>query len=47
MSIMLARPIWAALNSRQAERARTYEMGEFFGICVDGRLAAMAGERMK
>lgn len=27
--------------------ARTHELGTFFGIRVDGQLAAMAGERMK
>ncbi len=27
-------------------RARTMEMGRYFGIYVDGRLAAMAGERL-
>ena len=27
--------------------ARTHQLGDFFGIRVDGRLAAMAGERMK
>ncbi|MBV8978287.1 MAG: GNAT family N-acetyltransferase [Alphaproteobacteria bacterium] len=26
---------------------RTHELGEFFGIRIDGRLAAMTGERMK
>lgn len=28
-------------------RARTFELGEFWGIRIDGRLAAMAGERLK
>ncbi|MBD1547523.1 GNAT family N-acetyltransferase [Roseibium aggregatum] len=28
-------------------RARTFELGEFWGIRLDGRLAAMAGERLK
>lgn len=27
--------------------ARTHEMGQFWGIRIDGRLAAMAGERMR
>jgi len=27
--------------------ARTHELGEFIGVKIDGRLAAMAGERMK
>jgi predicted GNAT family acetyltransferase len=27
--------------------ARTHELGTFLGVKVDGRLAAMAGERMK
>ncbi|MGN6150570.1 MAG: GNAT family N-acetyltransferase [Lysobacteraceae bacterium] len=27
-------------------RARTLALGRYFGICVDGRLAAMAGERL-
>jgi predicted GNAT family acetyltransferase len=27
--------------------ARTHELGTFLGICVDGQLVAMAGERMK
>ena len=27
--------------------ARTHELGQFIGVKVDGRLAAMAGERMK
>jgi predicted GNAT family acetyltransferase len=27
--------------------ARTHQLGDFFGVRVDGRLAAMAGERMK
>ncbi|MGO1071874.1 GNAT family N-acetyltransferase [Lysobacter sp. CA199] len=27
-------------------RARTMDLGRYFGICQDGRLAAMAGERM-
>jgi ribosomal protein S18 acetylase RimI-like enzyme len=27
-------------------RERTMELGRYFGICVDGRLAAMAGERL-
>lgn len=27
--------------------ARTHELGDFFGVRVEGRLAAMAGERMK
>jgi predicted GNAT family acetyltransferase len=26
---------------------RTHQLGDFFGVKVDGRLAAMAGERMK
>lgn len=28
-------------------RTRTFELGEFWGIRIDGRLAAMAGERLK
>ncbi|WP_346894233.1 GNAT family N-acetyltransferase [uncultured Roseibium sp.] len=28
-------------------RVRTFELGEFWGIRIDGRLAAMAGERLK
>jgi predicted GNAT family acetyltransferase len=27
--------------------ARTHQLGDFFGVRLDGRLAAMAGERMK
>lgn len=27
--------------------ARTHQLGDFFGVKLDGRLAAMAGERMK
>jgi predicted GNAT family acetyltransferase len=28
-------------------RSRTYELGQYFGIRVDGRLVAMAGERLR
>jgi ribosomal protein S18 acetylase RimI-like enzyme len=27
-------------------RARTYELGQYYGISVDGKLVAMAGERL-
>lgn len=37
----------AALTEPGPFLARTHELGAFWGVRVDGRLAAMAGERMK
>jgi len=37
----------ATLTEPGPFRARTHEMGQFFGVRIDGRLAAMAGERMR
>lgn len=37
----------AALTEPGPFFERTHEMGDFFGVKIDGRLVAMAGERMK
>jgi hypothetical protein len=37
----------AALTEPGPFSTRTHELGDFFGIRRDGRLAAMAGERMR